>query len=186
MGEESMIKSVLAAVVTIFAFSLWASGGQDQRQNHPGVYAVPVAPAELIRYSLFSGLDIEVRKSASGAIKIEYSLPLELTGVENQLDFEGMPDGTNVLTLNGPNGTATCEFDTVIHRCEMVYKNIIFNSAARDQLLEQLAMGDADALAYRKSVAAQFEQIVIESPSPAIHSGAILRGGEVHRILIIQ
>ena len=81
----------------LLSFTAFASG-----YDTPAEYEVPV-PAELAKYSRLKMEGVKFEKK-DGRVRISYMLPLELTGIENKLRFEGTDDGSGVLLLRSDRG----------------------------------------------------------------------------------
>ena len=178
----------------IFACSLYSQIGlaknsfKDQ-QSHRAVYLVPVSKASLIKYSYFTNVAVEIRQRGVNEIKIEYSLPLELTGVENKVELSGTKNSDGSVLLYGNDGSANCAPAEVLGRCEMKYKNLQFDHEARRQVIESISGGDVEEVAGRLLVAEEFEGLVKENPAAVLPSnienpqgatlpGEIFRGGD--------
>ena len=147
-----------------------AWGGDSSVVEQKAAYLVPTAP-ELAAFSLFTNVLVKIHQGAAGPIKFEYSLPLELTGVENKIEYSGEPDAVGKMVAYGHNGQATCEVKGALAKCEMIYKDLIFDHGAREAILLRLAAGDANALAARTAVAEHFEEMVTTNPSPFVGFG---------------
>lgn len=166
----TVAKIISWGLLASFSTLAWGRDNKAPVVEQKAAYLVPTAP-ELATFSLFTNVLVKIRQGAGGAINFEYSLPLELTGVENKIEYSGEPDADGKMVAYGENGQATCEVKGVLAKCEMLYKNIVFDQAARAALLLQLSAGDATALAARTAVAEHFEEMVTTNPSPFVGFG---------------
>ncbi|MGE4130341.1 MAG: hypothetical protein AB7F86_01815 [Bdellovibrionales bacterium] len=129
--------------------------GGDVQTIADGIYWVPVTP-ELAQYSAFSIKGIEVKRRGD-QIKVEYDLPLELTGAANRIEFSGTPPASGAMTLTSTNGTMICPSSKSLTNCRMGYLNLTFDPAARDELLRQISATEADFVS-RQAVATRFQE----------------------------
>ena len=102
-------------------------------------YTVPVS-AELIVYAKF---ELEGFKSqeGNGTVTVKYNIPNLLTGVDQQVEFNGKyDDKAEVNVLTGKNGVLTCtkeENDKV--ECRAEYKDLQKDSAKAEALIRKIA-----------------------------------------------
>lgn len=179
------MKLVMVICLMIASTQTFARGRDIPSEQRTAFYVVPVEPADLIRYAIFSNIDIETKNHPDGTVEMEYILPLELTGAENKLEFSGKPNPDGTLYMTGPHGSANCKGGARIGRCEMNYKNLIFDKALREELLKQIAKSNPEELLARINVATQFENMV--NGQPAIQTRlAFFRNNEIHGILEVQ
>ncbi len=75
--------------------------------NYAGTYEVPVTP-ELKPFAEYPLSKVQVKEMENGDSRISYELPLELTGVPNEIRFVGkfQPDGSGTFT--GNSGSMVC------------------------------------------------------------------------------
>ena len=79
--------------------------------NFEGTYEVPVTP-ELKQFAEYPLSKVQLKELDNGNTRISYELPLELTGVSNEIRFVGkfLPDGSGEFT--GNSGTMVCTPNT--------------------------------------------------------------------------
>lgn len=141
-------------LICILSLNAYARGGGANSTESKGFYWVPVTP-DLIQFSAFSISNLETKIEGQN-IKVEYDLPLELTGVLNRIEFSGARPQSGEMILTSNQGTMTCPDSSKIRNCKVAYKNLSFDASARDQILSAIAKTPAE-LAQRNSVAQMFE-----------------------------
>ncbi len=90
-------------IISFFLLGLAFAGNS----NFEGNYEVPVEES-LRKYATYPLMKLQ-KKEKDGAVRISYSLPLELTGIENEFRFEGSFDANGGGTFQGVNGRMICE-----------------------------------------------------------------------------
>jgi hypothetical protein len=75
--------------------------------NVKGTYEVPVTE-ELKPYAVYSLEKLQLKEADDGQVRVSYSLPLELTGVENKIRFYGKFAADGSGQFEGPSGGMTC------------------------------------------------------------------------------
>lgn len=100
----------------------------DSRSRFEGRYEVPVPAGEeeLQPFASFPLTNIS-RRVRGGVARIEYDLPLELTGVPNTIELSSQADASGAFRQwSGPLGTATCADNA----CNVAYKDLQIDMAA--------------------------------------------------------
>lgn len=123
-------------------------------------YTVP-APESLARYAKFDLKEVRFNRDSKGTT-VAYTLPRELTGVENRVEFTG--EGA---VLTGAHGKMTCPAKGDLSNCDVRYKDLKFNEAERAEII--------------KSVSKTPEEI----KQRVLVAMAFMDGGEPHGILQI-
>jgi len=100
----------------------------------PADYEVPV-PADLAPYSHFKMEGVKF-ENEGGRVRVSYKLPLELTGIENKLRFEGVDDGSGVLRLRSERGVMECRVLEGVDTCGVKYTEISQDMLAVERLLD--------------------------------------------------
>lgn len=129
-----------------------------------GRYEVPLDPehAELgdAAFTPVFGARLRIDE---GQVSLSYDFPLELTGVDQSVDFDGpLPEGDGPLVLAGDPGTATCSIRNVdgpsfdIH-CFEELPGVDVDVAALETLLEERGVAPAE-IAARIDVAKLFSE----------------------------
>jgi len=118
-----------------------------------GSYTVPVKE-ELKKYSKFD-LDEVVIEQKANQLTLRYTLPRELTGRPQLVEFKGMITTEGPMTLTGKNGTMACKSSVDLSSCEVRYKDLEFDLKARDQALKE-SSSSAEELKGREAVAVAF------------------------------
>lgn len=116
-------------------------------------YEVPV-PAELEAYSRYQMSGIKVR-SDGRRLEVSYKLPLELTGIENHLKFEGVDDGSGVVKLTGNHGSMECQAEAGLEACRVKYYGVRQDLSAVERLLDAQRLPQQEKVG-RLAVAARF------------------------------
>ncbi len=182
------MKFIYMAILLIFSTTgliATARGGGGAASSDPlAAYVVPV-PATLAKYALFTNVRVDIKAMGTGQTSFKYRIPVELTGVENKVEFFGTPDSAGKMEATGENGSALCDGGAKVGSCELFYKNLQFDHDLRDQILTRISSGDADQLAARQAVADQFEKSVLEKSMGAMQPAIQRGGGEPHGVLEI-
>ncbi len=145
----------LIAMLMLLAAPLAYAEKAEERIEGSGVYWVPVSERQMSRYAVFSVESVEVKKF-EGRVKIQYSLPLELTGDPNYLEFEGpAPAAGAPLVMTGAHGSVTCPSSDDFSMCETNYKNLSINPVTRSEFLREISRSELE-LQIREAVAQSF------------------------------
>lgn len=149
-----------------------------------GYYVVPVTPASLMRYAIFSDVRVRAKEKDNGLVKLGYQLPRELVGSEQWIEFEGRIVG-GVLTLSGDHGEGECDGNGGVGRCALRYKGLTFDHDARELYLQAISKSGQAELMARRLVAEQFEGMVQAASGAAKPLFRIQFGlsDEIHGIL---
>jgi hypothetical protein len=116
----------------------------------PASYEVPV-PAELAPFASFQLNDFLVEER-SGELKISYKVPVELTGIENYVSFQG-PLGRGPVRLIGDQGEMLCELERAENACQVTYWPLRQDLGLLSRLFKGLPGPEREA---RMAVAARF------------------------------
>ena len=98
-------------------------------------YEVPTEDEDLKPFASYEIKDIRTRERRGG-VEIRYELPIELTGVVNEVRLQSTNKTTNGTFTNfkGPNGEANCDAKS----CNVRYKNVNVDlDAVKSTLLGQ-------------------------------------------------
>lgn len=193
---KHLSKIILLFCLLIDPYQAWAKEGEGHPlQNYRSFYVVPVSDSHLLKFAIFSYVKVEYKNLPNNRVQVQYSLPLELTGVENKVELMGTRNEGGRLLLSGNGCSADCTTSEGFLRCEMIYKNIIFNPEIRHQILDTISRGNRQELQKRTFVAEEFQRLVTESQETemtqaqsfhlASNNGALLMRGdsEIHGIL---
>jgi hypothetical protein len=120
---------ILSLAGIFLSLSAFASG-----YDTPAEYEVPV-PADLSPYSHFKMEGVKF-ENEGGRVRVSYKLPLELTGIENKLRFEGVDDGSGVLRLRSEQGVMECRVLAGVDTCRVKYTEISQDMPAVERLLD--------------------------------------------------
>lgn len=149
------MKKLIFLFCAMFSFLGHARGGRGGDElTRTGVYWVPVGP-EHIQYGMFFISAVEI-KNLGESIKIEYDLPVELTGVPNRIELEGPLVNEGPMHLTGPMGKADCPRSGEVDRCKISYQGLTYDPALREQHLKSISKSPAE-LTSRQAVAWQFQ-----------------------------
>ena len=98
----------------------------EPREGGSATYEVPVTD-DLKPFATFSINDIR-STDTNGRVEIRDTLPMQLTGIKNEIVLTSTAHTTNGTYTNfsGPNGEANCNESA----CNVVYKNIKLDGAA--------------------------------------------------------
>jgi hypothetical protein len=138
-------------VLSVFALHLCACGGSSSATTAGGTgnpspvpaaptiggamaeYEVPVDDAALAPYAKYQVTDVVWATNGKGRLTLEYTLPAELAGKAQLLNFEGA-DGVTALpaTLTGAAGTAACDLAGARVTCQETLTGITVDLAAID------------------------------------------------------
>lgn len=144
-----IMKAMLALITMVTA-----SGAAAERRDvlFPEVeYAVPVV-AGLEPFAVFPLEDYSVRIRRGVHGKIEYNLPLELTGELMEIELEGsMVPVNGVIHMKGPLGTAECAGE----ECVIDYKNLNIDPVLVEKFLRGISQNEQE-FASRMRVAGDF------------------------------
>lgn len=139
-------------------------------------YEVPV-PAELAPYSRFAMNEVRYVRQGQ-RLKISYELPLELTGIKNQLKFEGAIGADGISRLEGSSGTMQCVDEAGIETCQVHYWAIRQDFSAVKRLLkskrysEEVLRGKLAVARYFGGVRESFSLLdLLISPAHAARGG---------------
>lgn len=114
-------------VLTLFV-SVSSFAKDEARAHFEGRYEVPVPAGqeELQPFASFPLTKIS-RRVRGDVARIEYDLPLELTGVLNTIELSSQADASGAFRQwSGPLGTATCTDNA----CNVAYKDLQIDMAA--------------------------------------------------------
>lgn len=134
--------------------------------THTGTYSVPVAK-NLEKLALFPLPHVMVNRQRD-LLVIRYTLPTELTGPANEIEFRGPLPQSGPVLLTGRHGKMECPDVNDLAQCEVFYKDLNFDAKARSTILKSIAK-DPTELKDRELVAMAFEA-----------------GGEPHGILTVN
>lgn len=115
-------------------------------------YEVPVDGQEENRYATFEIQNFTVSRD-SQKMTMSYSLPLEVTGLENLIELSGNFDGSDTIQLRGENAKAVCKLQE--STCRIRYHDLNFDSVLIEARLKALSLAPEEFKA-RLSVAQQF------------------------------
>jgi len=147
------MKILIIAMTLLLSPAVLAAEGQN-RTSKTGVYWVPVGQ-QLSQYALFTLPHVEIKVLAE-KIKVEYELPLELTGTPNKVEFEGPRPLSGPMVLEGDYGTMECPRSEDFSSCAVTYRQLKFNAEVRSALLQSLSQ-NPEELRKRQAVAARFQ-----------------------------
>jgi hypothetical protein len=84
-------------------------------------YQVPVSD-DLKQYAEFPIIDAHSTEMPDGTVQIRYTLPLDLTGLKNEIVLTSTNKSTDGTYTNfeGPNGAANCDEDS----CNVRYRHL--------------------------------------------------------------
>jgi hypothetical protein len=119
--------------------------------NFEGTYEVPVDES-LKTFATYPLLKLQ-KKEKDGGIRISYSLPLELTGLENEFRFEGNFDANGEGTFEGANGKMICVSLNQQPVCRVEYYSVKQDLSLVSELLKKYP---AEEQAPRLAVATAF------------------------------
>jgi hypothetical protein len=136
MSQNKLSTGLGTLSAVTFAFvGMILNAHASPAENYRGVYQVPVRP-ELAAYARFEISDFNY-SSAAGKLSLDYSLPIELTGIAGQrIHLEGVDMGQPTLGLSGPQGDATCARNQAQLQCTVRMKNIQINPNSIAALLK--------------------------------------------------
>jgi len=143
-------------------------------------YEVPV-PEELKPYSKFYLTTLKVKKN-SADVAIGYTLPLAITGVPNQIKFEGSIHDDGTIRLRGKNGGMSCQLESAFWVCSAGYHGIEQDLAAVEALLDRMKLSPEEKAA-RMEVARLVVRMAENSPGFGRFARAAARGGDMEGVL---
>lgn len=130
---------MLASVLLILPLLASARGTEIY-----GEYTVPVNEPGLESFARFP-MDIKVDDRGT-RVKIEYLLPLQLTGAPHMVEMYGTRAADGSLKLTGPLGEANCASTS----CTLRYQNLNIDLNKRDQVLREMTTNNRDLEALTK------------------------------------
>lgn len=118
-----------------------------------GTYTVPVVP-ELESFATFDVGDVRFRQR-DGQLELSYELPALLVGERQRLSFRGSnaADAAGNVVLSGDSGTATCNTEQGLVRCDEVLPGVVLDA---DKLERELSAFEPEERAARRAIAEQF------------------------------
>ena len=148
---------LLSSLVGVAAARADGDGAPTEISNYKAEYSVPVNSSRLKKFAKFQITSVKEIETASG-VEVHYTLPVELTGVENEVVFKGAAiDEANKSApriLTSPNGAMNCASGAST-ACSVRFKNLVIDPAARLEVLRGLG-GSASDLRARLAVASRF------------------------------
>ena len=145
------MKLNLFILTLAIGFSGFAKAEQESSRAR---YSVPVKNERLKKFADFQIEKVEETKEGNQT-EIRYILPLELTGVPNEVTFRTLEAEESALTtLSGPNGSMMCS-EGLTKLCTVQFKNLKIDEAARLDILQSKS-SSARELRGRLSVAKSF------------------------------
>lgn len=137
-----LTKNILVAAIALSSSFVFAQ-----------TYEVPVDGSNgEAEYAHFELKNFSVVQDGN-TMKLKYELPLEITGVLNEVELSGVLDGSAVATLSGELGKATCSLTT--STCKIRYENLQLDAGRAQSLLQSMNLSPAE-LSARLSVGLQF------------------------------
>lgn len=98
--------------------------------------------------------EMNFRLRVKGSVyRAKYDLPLDLTGVENEIDATGRMDAEGILVLKGENALLKCSMEQKM--CHAEYSNLVIDPVKVKERLEAQGLS-ADQVQLRLSVTDQF------------------------------
>lgn len=119
-------KSLLLIAGVIFTTQAMAMTLAKEIKN--AMYWVPVDKS-LARYAAFPIANMEISKE-NGVLKIEYTVPFELTGKINEIEFEGPLVNSGTVELKSSHGEMSCPDVDQLQNCQIKYENLKFDFQA--------------------------------------------------------
>jgi hypothetical protein len=105
-----------------------------------GTYEVPTSNRALKPNAFFEMNDVNLKISQAGQIEVSYTIPTELTGLENKLSFSGeISNGT--ATMNSEYGQMTCLATASKMMCSVSYQKLQFDTLLAEQNMSQKFSG---------------------------------------------
>lgn len=143
---------IVSTLALAFCLPVSAKAANGRELLIPEVeYAVPVVPG-LEPFAVFPLEDysVQIRRGQHG--KVEYNLPMELTGEPLEIELRGsMIPVDGVIRLAGPLGEMECVAD----ECAVKYKNLQIDPARVEQFLRGISQSESE-FAARLRVAGDF------------------------------
>lgn len=133
---KSNLKFIALTILTAISCNSW---GQFIPRN--ASYEVPVDSkndADLIGSNRFQIRDLTLDTFEDGTMLLKYTLPVEITGIENKIEFKG--DLTKPTEYE--NNKITCKDEVFSLTCKVVYNDIKIDSGLAIDLLKKRFSGD--------------------------------------------
>ncbi len=99
-------------------------------------YEVPTSQAELVNSNKFQIKQLEMIAEADGQTTLKYTVPVELTGLPNEIDFKG-PLTSEGGQLSSEYGILNCVSNEKQMMCSVSYLELKFDNALAQKFMAE-------------------------------------------------